>query len=110
MSNGLPESQALCKAEVRTHTTKAVQDWLTAANIDSGFIMRGLKNKTVITAGLGAGQIGRICKGLARKAKLSPQVIGGFSGHAVHHPPEYLASFCKNRFGAPNLSSLHLAS
>ena len=81
MSNGLPESQALCKAEVRTHTTKAVQDWLTAANIDSGFIMRGLKNKTVITAGLGAGQIGRICKGLARKAKLSPQVIGGFSVH-----------------------------
>jgi len=43
-----------------THTTKAVQDWLNAANIDSGFMMRGLKNKTVITHGLGQGQIGRI--------------------------------------------------
>lgn len=38
-----------------THTTKVIEDWLTAANIDSGFIMRGLKNKTVITDGLGAG-------------------------------------------------------
>ena len=66
-----------------THTTKAVQDWLTAANIDSGFIMRGLKNKTVITDGLGAGQIGRIYKGLARKANLSPQVIEEISGHSM---------------------------
>ena len=66
-----------------THTTKAVQDWLTAANIDSGFIMRGLKNKTVITDGLGAGQVGRIYKGLARKAKLSPQVIEEISGHSM---------------------------
>ena len=66
-----------------THTTKAVQDWLTTAKIDSGFIMRGLKNKTVITEGLGAGQIGRIYKGLARKAKLSPQVIEEISGHSM---------------------------
>jgi site-specific recombinase XerD len=66
-----------------THTTKAVQDWLTAANIHSGFLMRGLKNKTVITDGLGAGQIGRIYKGLARKAKLSPQVIEEISGHSM---------------------------
>ena len=66
-----------------THTTKAVQDWLTAANIDSGFIMRGLKNKTAITDGLGAGQVGRIYKGLARKAQLSPQVIEEISGHSM---------------------------
>jgi len=66
-----------------THTTKAVQDWLTATNIDSGFIMRGLKNKTAITDGLGAGQVGRIYKGLARKAQLSPQVIEEISGHSM---------------------------
>ena len=49
----------------------------------SGFIMQGLKNKTVIIDGLGAGQICRIYKGLALKANLSPQVIEDISGHAM---------------------------
>ena len=45
--------------------------------------MIGLKNKTVITDGLGAGQIGRVYKGIARKAKLSPQAIEEISGHSM---------------------------
>ena len=55
-----------------THTTKAVQDWLTTANIDNGFIMRGLKSKATITDGLGAGQIGLIYKGPCARSQSQP--------------------------------------
>jgi len=66
-----------------THTTTAVQKWLSAANIENGFILRGIKSNLVITDGLGAGQIGRIYKSLARKANLSQQVVDEISGHSM---------------------------
>jgi site-specific recombinase XerD len=66
-----------------THTTTAVQKWLSAANIECGFIIRGIKSKFIITDGLGAGQIGRIYKNLARMANLSPEIIGEISGHSM---------------------------
>jgi site-specific recombinase XerD len=66
-----------------SYTTLAVKAWTSAAKIDSGFIIRGIKNNTEVTVGLGDGQVGRIYKSLARRAKLSPQVVEDISGHSM---------------------------
>ena len=64
-------------------TTKAITIWLQAAEIKEGYLLRGIHLGDKICTELGASQVSRIFKALARKAKLDPMVVEGISGHSM---------------------------
>ena len=64
-------------------TIKSIEDWLTAAKITSGFILRGIQPNGVVTSSLCDSRIGRIYKTLAKRAHLSEKIIQGISGHSM---------------------------
>jgi len=68
---------------LKTETAIALQQWLSAAQINEGFIFRGIRPSGAITDGLCESRISRIYKALARKAGLSEPVIKGISGHSI---------------------------
>ena len=57
--------------------------WLTRAEVTTGFVFRGVRLGEVLTHSLGAGQVGRIYKKLASRAKLDPQAVASISGHSM---------------------------
>lgn len=63
--------------------SQAVVDWLQAAKITSGFIMRGIKRNYELTGSLCTCRISRIYKTLAKRAQLSDHVVQGISGHSM---------------------------
>ncbi len=64
-------------------TTIALNDWLQAANICDGFILRGIHAGDKTCPELGASQVSRIFKSLARGAELNNEVVKGISGHSM---------------------------
>ena len=63
--------------------TAAVEDWLAKSEVHSGPIFRGITRANQITENLGAGQIARIYKKLAKKANLDCATIKNISGHSM---------------------------
>jgi integrase len=66
-----------------TETTKALNQWLSAAKIKEGLIFRGVRSSGTITDGLCESRISRIYKSLARKAGLCESVVQSISGHSM---------------------------
>lgn len=64
-------------------TQIALNEWLKAADIQSGKIFRGIKGKVELTEGLNSSHINRIFKKLAKKSKLDTSVIQQISGHSI---------------------------
>jgi len=63
--------------------TSAVKEWLAKSEIHSGPIFRGINRANQISGNLGAGQIARIYKKLAKKANLDCATIKNISGHSM---------------------------
>jgi integrase len=68
---------------IRLATWHAIQEWLSASEVDSGLLFRGVNRGIKITKGLGVGQIGRIYKRLVRTAGLDEKVAQHISGHSI---------------------------
>ena len=66
-----------------TAATKAVEDWLQAAQIQDGFILRGIQSNGKVNHSLCDSRISRIYKSLARLAGLSERIVQGISGHSM---------------------------
>jgi site-specific recombinase XerD len=64
-------------------TTSALNNWMRAANIIDGFILRGIHTGDRTCPELGASQVSRIFKSLARDAELNDEVVKGISGHSM---------------------------
>lgn len=64
-------------------TAAALQAWISAAQINAGFIFRGIRPSGMITQSLCESRISRIYKNLARKAGLSESVVEAISGHSM---------------------------
>lgn len=64
-------------------TAQALNQWLSAAQINEGFIFRGVRSSGSITDGLCESRISRINKALASKAGLSEPVVQSISGHSM---------------------------
>lgn len=64
-------------------TTFALKVWLQTANIKDGFVLRGIHTGNRIYPELGAVQVSRIFKSLARDADLNDEVVKGISGHSM---------------------------
>ncbi|WP_114638114.1 site-specific integrase [Polynucleobacter necessarius] len=63
--------------------TAAAEEWLAKSEIHSGPIFRGINRANQISGNLGAGQIPRIYKKLAKKANLDCATIKNISGHSM---------------------------
>ena len=61
----------------------ALQEWLIAADILEGPIFRGIDRGNKIGEKLGCGQVARIYKKMASKAKLNCDTIKSISGHSM---------------------------
>ena len=59
-------------------TTSAVRGWIDSAGIVDGYLLRGITGSRLNLA-MDPGQISRIFKSLAAKAKLAPKEISGHS-------------------------------
>ena len=66
-----------------SEATNAVEDWLQAANIQDGFILRGILPNGNISTSLCDSRLSRIYKSLAKRAGLSERVVQGISGHSM---------------------------
>ena len=64
-------------------TTIALKVWLQTANINDGFMLRGIHTGNRICPELGTSQVSRIFKSLARDAELNDEVVKGISGHSM---------------------------
>jgi len=64
-------------------TTIALKVWLQTANIYDGFMLRGIHTGNRICPELGASQVSRIFKSLARNADLNVEIVKGISGHSM---------------------------
>ena len=64
-------------------TTVALKNWMRAANISEGFILRGIHTGNRTCPEIGASQVSRIFKSLARDADLNDEVVKGISGHSM---------------------------
>ena len=64
-------------------TTAALQAWIFAAQINAGFIFRGIRPSGMITQSLCESRISRIYKKLSRKAGLSEPIVEAISGHSM---------------------------
>ena len=65
-------------------TQQAIEDWIDASGIEDGFLIRRMtKHGGILPRGISGGQINRIYKGLAAKAKLDPDMVEHISGHSM---------------------------
>ncbi len=64
-------------------TTIALKLWLQTANINDGFMLWGILTGNRICPELGASQVSRIFKSLARNADLNVEIVKGISGHSM---------------------------
>jgi integrase len=64
-------------------TQNAINDWINAAQINSGRIFRGISQNGEVTEELGASQVNRIFKKLAKKSDINPKLIERISGHSM---------------------------
>jgi site-specific recombinase XerD len=68
---------------LKSETSHALHQWLAAAKINGGLILRGIRSSRAITDGLCDSRISRIYKSLARKAGLGESVVQRISGHSM---------------------------
>ena len=68
---------------ITERTQAAIEDWLEATGLHSGYLLRGVDNGGKVTEDLKAGQVNRIYKRLAKEAKLDQSFIKGVSGHSL---------------------------
>lgn len=61
----------------------ALNKWMRLLDHKIGFIFRGIRNNGSIADELNCAQVNRIYKRLARKAKLSKDIIQNISGHSI---------------------------
>jgi site-specific recombinase XerD len=61
----------------------ALQEWLIAAEISEGPIFRGINRGNKISEKLGCGQVARIYKKIANRAKINCDTIKSISGHSM---------------------------
>ena len=66
-----------------TPATKAVQDWLEAAQIKEGFVLRGVHPNGSLTPSLCESRVSRIYKTLAKRAQLNERIVQSISGHSM---------------------------
>ncbi len=66
-----------------TPPTKALQDWLEAAQIKDGFILRGVHPNGAVTPSLCESRVSRIYKTLAKRAQLSECIVQSINGHSM---------------------------
>ena len=64
-------------------TTRAIEEWLTAAKLDSGFILRSVASGNQVLREMTASRINRTLKRLATRAQLPPNLIQQISGHST---------------------------
>lgn len=64
-------------------TSAAITTWLDAAQLNTGYLLRGIRIGGKVCPELGASQVSRIFKGLAQKAKLDPHIVSAISGHSM---------------------------
>lgn len=64
-------------------TTTALNNWMRVANISEGFIFRGIHTGKRTFPGLGASQVSRIFKSLAKSAKLKDEIVNSICGHSM---------------------------
>jgi hypothetical protein len=60
---------------LKTETANAIESWISASNIKSGHVFRGIRGVAEISNSLYESRIARIYKTLARRAGLSEQII-----------------------------------
>ena len=53
----------------------ALREWLNAASLSEGFVLRGVTNRNEVTRGLTGGQISRIMKRIGRAAGFDPEML-----------------------------------
>ena len=61
----------------------SLQAWIITAQINDGFIFRGIRPSGMLTESLCESRISRIYKNLARKAGLSKPIVEAISGHSM---------------------------
>jgi site-specific recombinase XerD len=66
-----------------SESTCAVQDWLEAAQLEDGYILRGIRPDGTTTQSLCETRIPRIFKTLARRAMVDESMVRGISGHSM---------------------------
>jgi len=64
-------------------TCRSIRDWLEAAAIGDGYLLRGVNSAKKATESLGGGQISRIYKRLARQSGVSESIVKKISGHSL---------------------------
>lgn len=64
-------------------TSKALQEWLDAAQITDGFVLRGVPGRHKVKGQLCEGQVSRIYKRLALAAGLNAAIVKTISGHSL---------------------------
>jgi site-specific recombinase XerD len=64
-------------------TTAAVEEWLEAASITEGLLLRGVNPQGSVTESLCDSRVGRIYKRLGQLAGLSDEVVKSISGHSM---------------------------
>ena len=65
-------------------TQQAIEDWIDTSGIEDGFLIRRMtKHGGILPRGISGGQINRIYKSLAAKAKLDPGMVEHISGHSM---------------------------
>jgi len=67
---------------LRPGTVAAISQWMSAAKINEGLILRGVNRHGAVTESLCNKQIGCIYKRVARQAKINPELIARISGHS----------------------------
>lgn len=68
---------------INNEAQKAIEDWLEASEIVSGKLFRGVRKANQLSGGLNSSQINRIYKKLARRARISADLIKNISGHSI---------------------------
>ena len=69
--------------QLSTKAGQAMKVWLDAANLEFGFIFRGVRANDEVTESLCGSRVSRIYKSLAEKANVDPRIIQQISGHSM---------------------------
>jgi site-specific recombinase XerD len=64
-------------------TAASLQAWISEAQIEKGYIFRGIRPSGILTESLCESRISRIYKTLARRAGLSKTIVESISGHSM---------------------------
>jgi site-specific recombinase XerD len=68
---------------IKNKTWEALRTWLKKANIENGYLFRGISTSREICEDLKVAQINRIYKRLAKKANLDEMTVQKISGHSL---------------------------